>query len=191
MYFIYLLIAFFAGLGLATQAAINSQLAKSMGDEAIIAALISFAVGTLFLFVIAWWKTDLWQHLSALPQQPAWKFLGGILGAFAVFTTVLLAPKLGISVMLFFIIIGQLISSTTIDYFGLIGMPTQSISPAKWIGLTIIAFGLLFYFFGEKWLHWLSPFKPKKNKTAWFSHSSRLIYKRSLFSKNLPIDVAN
>ena len=55
MYFIYLLIAFFAGLGLATQAAINSQLAKSMGDEAIIAALISFAVGTLFLFVIAWW----------------------------------------------------------------------------------------------------------------------------------------
>ena len=124
MYFIYLLIAFFAGLGLATQAAINSQLAKSMGDEAIIAALISFAVGTLFLFVIAWWKTDLWQHLSALPQQPAWKFLGGILGAFAVFTTVLLAPKLGISVMLFFIIIGQLISSTTIDYFGLIGMPT-------------------------------------------------------------------
>ena len=149
MYFIYLLIAFFAGLGLATQAAINSQLAKSVGDEAIIAALISFAVGTLFLFVIAWWKTDLWQHLSALPQQPAWKFLGG---------TVLLAPKLGISVMLFFIIIGQLISSTTIDYFGLIGMPTQSISPAKWIGLTIIAFGLLFYFFGEKWLHWLKSF---------------------------------
>ena len=148
----------FIGLGLATQAAINSQLAKSMGDEAIIAALISFAVGTLFLFVIAWWKTDLWQHLSTLPQQPAWKFLGGILGAFAVFTTVLLAPKLGISVMLFFIIIGQLISSTTIDYFGLIGMPTQSISPAKWIGLTIIAFGLLFYFFGEKWLHWLKSF---------------------------------
>ena len=158
MYFIYLLIAFFTGLGLATQAAINSQLAKSMGDEAIIAALISFAVGTLFLFVIAWWKTDLWQHLSALPQQPAWKFLGGILGAFAVFTTVLLAPKLGISVMLFFIIIGQLISSTTIDYFGLIGMPNQSISPAKWIGLTIIAFGLLFYFFGEKWLYWLKSF---------------------------------
>ena len=73
-----------------------------------------------------------------------------ILGAIVVFTTVLLAPKLVITAMLFFIIVGQLITATTIDHFGLIGMPIREVSITKFIGLIIVAFGLMFYFFGDK-----------------------------------------
>ena len=150
MFFVYLIIALAAGVALATQSAINTQLAKAMSGEAVIATFISFAVGTIVLFFIAWVKTDLWGNLSTVPSQPWWKLIGGVLGAIVVFTTVLLAPKLGITAMLFFIIIGQLITATTIDHFGLIGMPIREVNITKFIGLTIVAFGLVFYFFGDK-----------------------------------------
>ncbi len=150
MFFVYLIIALAAGVALATQSAINTQLAKAMSGEAVIATFISFAVGTIVLFFIAWVKTDLWGNLSAIPSQPWWKLIGGILGAIVVFTTVLLAPKLGITAMLFFIIVGQLITATTIDHFGLIGMPIREVNITKLIGLIIVAFGLMFYFFGDK-----------------------------------------
>jgi len=127
MFFVYLIIALAAGVALATQSAINTQLAKAMSGEAVIATFISFAVGTIVLFFIAWVKTDLWGNLSTVPSQPWWKLIGGILGAVVVFTTVLLAPKLGITAMLFFIIVGQLITATTIDHFGLIGMHAKAL----------------------------------------------------------------
>ena len=152
MFFVYLIIALAAGVALATQSAINTQLAKAMSGEAVIATFISFAVGTLVLFFIAWVKTDLWGNLSTLPSQPWWKLIGGILGAVVVFTTVLLAPKLGITAMLFFIIVGQLITAAAIDHFGLIGMPIREVNITKFIGLIIVAFGLVFYFFGDKLL---------------------------------------
>ena len=150
MFFVYLIIALVAGVALATQSAINTQLAKAMSGEAVIATFISFAVGTIVLFFIAWVKTDLWGNLSTVPSQPWWKLIGGILGAVVVFTTVLLAPKLGITAMLFFIIVGQLITAATIDHFGLIGMPIREVNITKLIGLIIVAFGLVFYFFGDK-----------------------------------------
>ena len=150
MFFVYLIVALAAGVALATQSAINTQLAKAMSGEAVIATFISFAVGTIILFFIAWVKTDLWGNLSAIPSQPWWKLIGGVLGAIVVFTTVLLAPKLGITAMLFFIIIGQLITAATIDHFGLIGMPIREVNITKFIGLIIVGFGLVFYFFGDK-----------------------------------------
>ena len=150
MFFVYLIIALAACVALATQSAINTQLAKAMSGEAVIATFISFAVGTIVLFFIAWVKTDLWGNLSTVPSQPWWKLIGGILGAVVVFTTVLLAPKLGITAMLFFIIVGQLITAATIDHFGLIGMPIREVNITKFIGLIIVAFGLVFYFFGDK-----------------------------------------
>lgn len=150
MFFVYLIIALAAGVALASQSAINTQLAKAMSGEAVIATFISFAVGTIVLFFIAWVKTDLWGNLSTVPSQPWWKLIGGILGAVVVFTTVLLAPKLGITAMLFFIIVGQLITAATIDHFGLIGMPIREVNITKLIGLIIVAFGLVFYFFGDK-----------------------------------------
>ena len=150
MFFVYLIIALAAGVALATQSAINTQLAKAMSGEAVIATFISFAVGTIVLFFIAWVKTDLWGNLSTVPSQPWWKLIGGILGAVVVFTTVLLAPKLGITAMLFFIIVGHLITAATIDHFGLIGMPIREVNITKFIGLIIVAFGLVFYFFGDK-----------------------------------------
>lgn len=146
---IYITIAFLAGIAIAIQAAINSQLAQGLLGQPILAAAISFAIGTIFLFSIALWKADINSAWNVLPQQPWWRFLGGILGAIMVFTTVLLAPKIGITNMLFFVIIGQLIAAATIDHFGLIGMTMRPFQLYQFVGLFIVLIGVGTFFFGK------------------------------------------
>lgn len=150
---IYITIAFLAGIAIAIQAAINSQLAQGLLGQPILAAAISFAIGTIFLFSIALWKADINSAWNVLPQQPWWRFLGGILGAIMVFTTVLLAPKIGITNMLFFVIIGQLIAAAIIDHFGLIGMAIRPFQLYQLIGLFIVLIGLATFFFGKHFFH--------------------------------------
>ncbi|MFC0309718.1 DMT family transporter [Gallibacterium trehalosifermentans] len=148
---IYIVIALVAGVGLASQAAINSQLSKVVAGQPLIAALISFATGTLALFIVCLVKTNLWEGLQNLAGQPFWKFIGGPLGALVVFTTIFLAPKVGITNMLFFIIIGQLVAAMLIDHFGLIYMPVREMTLWKIGGLLVVVLGLLLFFFGDKW----------------------------------------
>lgn len=148
---IYVVFALVAGVGLASQAAINSQLSKVVAGQPLIAALISFATGTLALLAICLLKTNLWEGLQNLAGQPFWKFIGGPLGALVVFTTIFLAPKVGITNMLFFIIIGQLVAAMIIDHFGLIYMPVREVTVWKMVGMLVVMGGLLLFFFGDKW----------------------------------------
>lgn len=84
----FILIALCAGIALAAQAAINTQLAQSLSGQPVFAAFVSFAMGTIALFFICWWKMDLFSALQQVPKQPLWKLIGGLLGALAVFTTI-------------------------------------------------------------------------------------------------------
>ncbi|MDD7425808.1 MAG: DMT family transporter [[Actinobacillus] rossii] len=146
----FIIIALCAGFALAIQAAINSQLAGALIGQPVVAAFISFLTGTIVLLGICWWKADLvvaWQHL---PKQPWWKFIGGPLGALVVFTTIFLAPKIGVTNMLFFIIVGQLIAAMLIDHFGLLGMNERPMQIWQIIGLLFITLGLTIFFFGKK-----------------------------------------
>ena len=145
------LIAFAAGIALASQAAINSQLSKAVGDQPVDAALISFFTGTLVLLAITLMKANVSEIWVNLPQQQWWKWTGGTLGALVVFTTIMLAPKVGVSNMLFFIIVGQLIMAMLIDHYGLIHMPIRLATIWKFIGLTIVFLGMLLFFYGDKW----------------------------------------
>ncbi|HDR1021916.1 TPA: DMT family transporter [Pasteurella multocida] len=150
MFILYILIALVAGVALASQAAINSQLAKAMNNEPLIATFISFGSGAILLLIVASIKTDLVGNLATAHHHSWWKYLGGALGALVVFTTVLLSPKMGITNMLFFIIVGQLIMAMIIDHYGLIHMPVREVNVFKLIGLGIVGIGLVTFFFGDK-----------------------------------------
>ncbi|HBO39286.1 MAG TPA: hypothetical protein DD638_11560 [Pasteurellaceae bacterium] len=146
----FIVIALCAGFALATQAAINSQLAGALAGQSMVAALISFATGTLTLLLICLWKADLFEAWQQLPKQPLWKLVGGPLGAMVVFTTIFLTPQMGITNMLFFIIVGQLIAAVVIDHFGLIGMTERPLQIWQVIGFIAIVIGLILFFFGKK-----------------------------------------
>ncbi|MDO4223754.1 MAG: DMT family transporter, partial [Acinetobacter sp.] len=147
---IYFLFAFLAGTAAAMQAAINSQLSKSIGQQPLLAAFISFAIGTIFLLVLVIAKVNFAQALTALPHVALWKFIGGFLGVIFVSVTIIFSPKVGLANLLFFIILGQLCSAMLIDHFGLFQMPTRPITWAKCIGVFLMICGLAIFLFGDQ-----------------------------------------
>ncbi|GAA5090182.1 DMT family transporter [Paenalcaligenes hermetiae] len=146
----YLIMAFSAGAGMAMQAAVNSQLGKALFAQPLYAAFWSFASGTVLLFFLALAKGQLFQALGQIPAQPWWQLIGGLLGAGLVFSSVFLAPKLGVANMLFFMILGQLVFGLIIDSFGLFHMPVRVINWQKIVGVGLILSGLLIFFFAKK-----------------------------------------
>ena len=68
MQWIFLGMAFVAGTLLSTQAAVNSQLGKSLNGQPLMAAFVSFLVGTVLLLAITLAKGQ-FGSISAMPQQ--------------------------------------------------------------------------------------------------------------------------
>ena len=149
MQWIFLAMAFVAGTLLSTQAAVNSQLGKSLNGQPLMAAFVSFLVGTVLLFAITLAKGQ-FGSISAMPQQIWWKWTGGIMGAFLVCSSIIVAPKVGVANMLLFIIIGQLLAGLLIDNYGFLGMPIKPIDLSTVLGLGIVMVGMMVFFFGNK-----------------------------------------
>jgi transporter family-2 protein len=136
-----LVLAFSAGAVLPLQAGINSQLRTYAGSP-LIAAFISFLVGTVLLFAMTLVLQLPWPSLSALAQAPWWAWLGGLLGAILVFLAIVLAEQLGAAVMVALIITGQMIVSLLLDHYGLVGYTRNTLSPARIIGTVLLLSGV-------------------------------------------------
>ncbi len=113
---------------ISVQAAVNSQLAGALHANSVVAALISFSVGTVVLGIAAFARGGVGESLALLGQQPLWKLTGGMLGAAFVFGTVFLAPRIGLLNLVVLVIAGQLIMSMAIDNFGLVQMAVRKVS---------------------------------------------------------------
>jgi len=147
------LIAFAAGSAISVQAAVNTQLANDMGGNTPAAALVSFAVGAVALGLIALSRGGVSGALASLPSQPLWHFAGGVLGAGAIFSTVLLAPRIGFANLLALVIAGQLSSSLAIDHFGLVGAVVREISLVKAAGAVVMVAGVFITLFSNSIRH--------------------------------------
>ncbi|MEC5319909.1 DMT family transporter [Brenneria populi subsp. brevivirga] len=147
----YLLMALAGGAGLSIQAAVNSRLSAGVGGQPLIAALISFGIGGLCLLAVALIQAD-WHSAGAnIGQQSWWRWIGGVIGAAFVFTSIFLAPKLGVSNTMFLFILGQLTSGMIIDNYGLIQMPVRPVHWWKFAGMGVMLLGLSLFMFGERW----------------------------------------
>ncbi len=151
MNILYILIALIGGAGLSIQTAINSRLSFGVGQQPIVASLLSFSVGTLCLLVLAACLAN-WQQVGMhLGEQPPWRWFGGVIGAAFVFMSVFLAPKLGVGTTMFLFIIGQLSAGMLIDQFGLIQMPVRPMFWWKYAGMGLMLTGLVVFIFGHRW----------------------------------------
>jgi transporter family-2 protein len=135
--------ALLAGTAIPLQAAINGKLRLELGSSAVAAALVSFLVGTIVLFLAACMQAGALRSLSSLPQQPLWKLLGGPLGAFFIFAVTFLTPRLGLAALLSLVIAGQILTSMAFDHFGLFGLVQQKIMWPKVLGGFLIIAGVV------------------------------------------------
>jgi transporter family-2 protein len=150
MNLLYYLMAICAGLGITLQTTLNAQLAKGVGGDSVAAALFSFTAGALCLGLYSLMRGGIVASLVAIPAQPWWSLLGGLLGAGALLSYVVLAPKVGLSALLGLAIAGQIISSLVIDHFGLLGAAQRPVSLIKLGGLIVMLAGLAVALLGDK-----------------------------------------
>lgn len=129
-----------AGIGIAVQAPTNAALARTSGSV-VLAALISFVVGTLVL-LLTWVAFDR-TPLSAARGAPAWAWIGGLYGAGFVTAIAFAAPRLGLATALTIAIASQLATAVALDHFGLLGLRTDPVSLPKLAGIACILVGVV------------------------------------------------
>jgi transporter family-2 protein len=138
-----LLLAFAIGCAIPLQAAINNQLKMHLEGSTLLAAFVSFLVGTIALAVVATLAGTRWQSLAALGEAKGWQLTGGLLGAFFVFGTTLLAPRIGVAKMVALIIAGQVIVSLLMDRQGWLGLAVREVTTPRLAGAALVVAGVV------------------------------------------------
>lgn len=139
---LYYLLGLGVGIGLVVQVGMNSTLRHAFGSASV-AAFISFLVGSLALagfIVVTRAPLPLRAQLVAVP---AWAWLGGILGAFYVASSVIVGPKLGAATLLALVVLGQLGTSLVVDHFGWLGFAQHPLTLMRIGGAALLFAGVL------------------------------------------------
>ncbi|MEP6849350.1 MAG: DMT family transporter [Acidobacteriota bacterium] len=140
--YFFLVLALLAGAMMPTQATINNKMAAFV-DSPILAALVSFFVGTVALFIYAVASGTPLGNLADAKNAPPIAWTGGLLGAFFVTAAVTLVPRLGVAMTFSLIIAGQMLVTLVLDHFGFLGIEIRPISWARIAGVLLITGGVI------------------------------------------------
>lgn len=140
--YFFIILAVAAGMMMPTQAAINNKLAGTV-ESPILAAFISFFVGTIALFIYVAAAGIPVGNLFLAKDASMVSWTGGILGAFFVAASVTLVPRLGVALTFSLIIAGQMLTTLVIDHFGLLGVPVKEVNVFRLLGVSLITIGVI------------------------------------------------
>ena len=140
--YLFIILAILAGMAMPTQATVNSRLATYV-ESPITAAFISFAVGTVALFVYMLLTGVPLSGLATAKDAPLIAWVGGFLGAFFVSVMALIVPRIGVALAFSLAISGQMLVTLLIDHFGLLGVPERPINLWRVLGAALITIGVV------------------------------------------------
>ena len=129
-------------MAMPTQAVVNSKLAATV-DSPVLAAFISFAVGTIALFVYILLTGVPLSSLAASTNAPLVAWIGGFLGAFFVSVMATVVPRIGVALAFSLAIGGQMLVTLLIDHFGWLGVPEKPINSIRVLGAAMITIGVV------------------------------------------------
>ena len=140
--YLYLLLALIAGAMMPTQAATNNKMAAFV-DSPILAAFISFFVGTVALFIYVLATGTPLGNLASAKNAPPIAWVGGFMGAFFVTAAVTLVPRLGVAMTFSLIIAGQMMVALVLDHFGFLGLEQRPVTIPRILGILLITGGVV------------------------------------------------
>lgn len=143
MNFALLLPALLAGMLIPVQGVVNAQLARHVGHP-MSATLISVSVtfvSALIIFAAIRPSLPEAGRMAAVPWH-LW-VTGGLIGAYALFMLLFLAPRLGATTLMATLIAGQLLASVAIDRQGWFGMAERELSLGRIAGLVLLVAGVV------------------------------------------------
>lgn len=144
-----MLMVLFAGGMIALQAPTNVMLARA-GGSPVLAALISFGVGTAALLVV--WLLSLARSGAAsgalsgagsFGTLPWYAWMGGVYGAIYVAVAAFAAPRIGLASLITIGIAGQVMMAMWLDHMGALGLPQHPISLGRVAGAALVVVGVV------------------------------------------------
>jgi transporter family-2 protein len=129
------LVALVAGACIASQGAINSELARHIGQVRAVSFSICVSAITIGMLVLLRPGPGSYTGLDGTPR---WALVGGVLGVVSLIATVVAVPRVGVAATTGGIVAGQAIASAVIDRFGLLGVATRPITPGRLAGLVLL-----------------------------------------------------
>jgi transporter family-2 protein len=136
-----ILLVLFGGAMIAVQAPTNAMLAKA-GGSPVLAALISFAVGTVILLV-TWLASSNRPGSTAWAGLPWYAWLGGLYGAIFVAVAAYAAPRIGLASLITIGVAGQIAAALWLDHIGALGLPREPISIGRLVGAILVIAGVV------------------------------------------------
>lgn len=135
----YAVIMLLAGIGIPVLAALNAALGVRIGSPAA-AATVLFTIALLTCAVVMVVTGP--QALAKVVSVPKHLLLAGVLIAFYVLSITFVAPNFGVGNAVFFVLLGQLISTAMIDHFGLFGARVTPMDASRALGIALMAAGV-------------------------------------------------
>jgi transporter family-2 protein len=136
-----LLAALLAGLALATQGPINTELSRHTGRFR--AVLISVLVSSMTVTLILLLRPDE-GSFGGIAQAPRWAWVsGGILGVLVLLGNIIAVPRIGVAATSGLVVAAQLVAAAIIDRFGLLNVAAHPLTPGRIGGLLLLIGGVL------------------------------------------------
>jgi transporter family-2 protein len=131
-----------AGATLALQVGMNATMRWHAGSP-MTAALVNFAVGTLFLVVAAAAGRGGLAGLAQAAGAPWWAWGAGILGGLYVAASAAFGPVIGGATFLALIVAGQMVAALALDHYGLLGFPVRPLDATRLAGALLVVGGMV------------------------------------------------
>ena len=130
------------GATLAVQVGLNATMRGHAGSP-MAAALVNFAVGTVFLSAVVWLaRGSSLGELSQTLSAPWWAWGAGILGGLYIAASAAFGPMIGGATFLALIVAGQMVTALALDHYGLLGFPVRPLDAWRAGGAMLVICGM-------------------------------------------------
>ncbi len=131
--------ALLAGVAGSVQVAVMSRLGERVGifGALAFASLLQAVLAALLLLVVR----QSFGSYAAVLRQPAWLWIGGVMGLVIVLTITFAGPRIGVAATVGILIAGQLAMGAVADQFGLLGSTRIAIHWPRLVGMMLLFAG--------------------------------------------------
>lgn len=129
------------GASLALQVGMASTMRNHVGSP-MAAALVNFAVGTVFLVIAVAFSRGSLSGLTQAVAAPWWAWCAGILGGLYITSSAAFGPALGGATFLALVVAGQMVAALALDHYGLMGFPVRPLDAARAGGALLVIAGM-------------------------------------------------
>jgi transporter family-2 protein len=129
----------FAGCLIAVQSVLNATLGQRTGTLGSVLLLTLVSLVTLVGLIVLLPHTADFRRIPGLSEW--YLYVGGVLGVAILAAPIFLVPRIGVTLTLVAIVLGQMSLALVIDHYGLFATPKVPVSLPRILGIGLVAIG--------------------------------------------------